>query len=72
MENDKPLMEELARWLYTDTLIYQCLKMQAETGLSDRNTLVALVTMMADRNAQIEQRLMDCMARLPAPIVRLI
>lgn len=59
------LVDELKEWYHTDPLIYRCLTMQSKTGLSSRATLIMLVKMMADRNNQLEQRLMTLMVQLP-------
>jgi len=65
MNEETPLIEELQKWFRIDPLVYQCLTMQESTGLSDRATLVALVTMMADRHQHLEASYKNLLKRVP-------
>ncbi len=72
MEQNESLVAALSTWLHDDPIVYACLTHQKQAELSDRETLLEMVSLMADRHVVMSKKFMDCMAHLPAsyPITR--
>lgn len=69
MDDDQPLIQQLAALAWNDPIIYGCLNAQVAEHLTNEQTLIRMVKMMAERNEHMNRLNQALSAHVPSYII---
>lgn len=69
MNDDLSLAAQLAPLMWTDSIVYGCLTAQQIESLSNEQTLIRMVKMMAERNEHTNRVNQALSARVPSYVI---